>query len=123
MDRLILNGANLFEEGIVKEAQSEIRKDYREACEKAKIDKAMIKEVEMLGLMVNDPNIAPEELVNVKAKTLVLTGEDDLIKAEHSALIAANIPDADWVSIPGDHWIANKYWKDFNKVVENFLHK
>lgn len=123
VDRLILNGANLFEEGIADEAQIAIRKDYKEACEKAKTDKKMIKEVEMLGLMVNDPNIDPEELKNVEAKTLVLTGNDDLIKREHSALIADKIPDAKWVSIPGDHWIANKYWKDFNRVVDDFLNE
>lgn len=123
VDRLILNGANLFEAGIVDEAQIAIRKDYKEAFEKAKTDKKMIKEVEMLGLMVNDPNIDPEELKDVEAKTLVLTGNDDLIKGEHSALIAEKIPDAKWVSIPGDHWIANKYWKDFNRVVEEFLNE
>lgn len=123
VDRLILNGANLFEEGIVEEVQIAIRKDYQEACEKAKIDVEMIKEVEMLGLMINDPNINPEELKAVEAKTLVLTGDDDLIKGEHSALIAAKIPDAKWVSIPGDHWIANKYWKDFNRVVDEFLNE
>lgn len=121
VDKLILNGANLFEEGIVEEAQIAIKKDYKDACEKAKSDKNMIKEVEMLGLMVNDPNIDPEELVNVQAKTLVLTGDDDLIKGEHSELIADKIPDGRWVSIPGDHWIANKYWKDFNRVVDSFL--
>ena len=68
VDRLILNGANLFEAGIVDEAQIAIRKDYKEALEKAKTDKKMIKEVEMLGLMVNDPNIDPEELKDVKQR-------------------------------------------------------
>ena len=111
----------IVKEGIVKEAQIAIRKDYKEACEKAKTDESAIREVEMLGLMVNDPNIAPEELINVKSKTLVLTGEDDLILGEHSALIADKIPDGRWVSIPGDHWIANKYWADFNRVVDEFL--
>ncbi len=121
VDRLILNGANLDESGIVEEAQQQIRKEYAEAEEKAKTDPTVIKDLEMLGLMVNDPNISVEELANVKAKTLVLTGEDDLILPEHSALIAENIPDAKWVSIPGDHWIANKYSKDFNRVVDEFL--
>lgn len=121
--RLILNGANLTEDGIVKEAQVEIQKEYREACEKAKKDRSAIRDMELLGLMVNDPNIDSEELVNIKAKTLVLTGMDDLILPEHSALIAEKIPDAKWVSIPGDHWIANKYFKDFNKVVDEFLNE
>jgi pimeloyl-ACP methyl ester carboxylesterase len=121
VDRLILNGANLDERGIVEEAQQQITKEYAEAVEKSKTDPSAVKDMEMLGLMVNDPNIDVNELVNVKSKTLVLTGKDDLILDEHSAMIAENIPDARWVSIPGDHWIANKYSKDFNRVVDEFL--
>ncbi len=121
VDRLILNGANLDESGIVEEAQKQIREEYAEAVEKAKTDPSAVKDMEMLGLMVNDPNIDVQELANVKSKTLVLTGKDDLILDEHSELIAKNIPDGRWVSIPGDHWIANKYSKDFNRVVDAFL--
>lgn len=122
VERLILNGANLDGRGIVDEAQEQIIKEYEEACEKAKKDVKAIKDMELLGLMVNDPNIKAEELAKVKSKTLVLTGKEDLIKDEHSKLIAEKIRDAKWISIPGDHWIANKNPEEFNKVVDEFLH-
>ncbi len=46
----------------------------------------------MLGLMVNDPNIAPAELAELGVPTLVVAGTRDMIKEAHTRLIAASIP-------------------------------
>ena len=77
----------------------------------------------MLGLMVNDPNIMPEELSAIKAKTLVVAGTNDMIREEHTRLIASGIPDAELVLIKGNHFIANKEPEAFNRVVLSFLLK
>ena len=75
----------------------------------------------MLGLMVNDPNVNPEELSGIRAKTLVIAGTKDMIKEEHTRLIAANIPDSELVFIKGNHFIANKKPEEFNQAVVDFL--
>lgn len=77
--------------------------------------------MEILGLMVNEPNIKPEELCAIQAPTLVIAGTKDMIKQSHTEIIAENIPNAKLSVIPGDHFIASKNPKEFNKVVEDFL--
>ena len=44
------------------------------------------KNAEMLGLMVNDPNVKPEELSRIQAPTLVIAGDKDMIKESHTRL-------------------------------------
>ena len=75
----------------------------------------------MLGLMVNDPNIEPEELSAIRAKTLVIAGTNDLILNAHTHLISECIPDSKLVFIKGNHFIANKRPEEFNRAVLGFL--
>ncbi|MBR1597777.1 MAG: hypothetical protein IJ661_02555 [Lachnospiraceae bacterium] len=77
---------------------------------------------EMLGLMVNEPNVKPGELTGIQAKTLVIAGTNNMIKEEHTRQIANNIQSAELVFIKGNHFIANKCSKEFNRVL-GFLHK
>ena len=75
----------------------------------------------MLGLMVNDPNVEPGELSRIQAKTLVIAGTNDMIRKEHTKLIADRIPASELVFIKGDHFIAAKHPDEFNQVVLQFL--
>lgn len=79
------------------------------------------KNAELLGLMVNDPNVKPEELSRIQAPTLVLAGTNDMIKESHTRLIARSIPGAKMVILPGDHFVANKNPRPFNEAVLQFL--
>ena len=76
---------------------------------------------DLLRLMVEEPNIKPEELRELSIKTLVIAGTKDMIKEEHTRLIADSLPDAELVFIKGDHFIANKNSLDFNRAVLSFL--
>lgn len=121
VDRLILNGANLNAGGVKRTTQIPIEIGYMIAKRFAgKSDSARLN-AEMLGLMVNDPNIEPKELTGIKAKTLVVAGTKDMIKEGHTRLIASNIPDSELVFIKGNHFIANKRPKEFNRAVFEFL--
>ena len=71
--------------------------------------------------MVHDPNVKPEELRNVRARTLVIAGTKDMIKQSHTELIARSIPGAELIFLPGDHFIANKNPGAFNEAVGRFL--
>jgi pimeloyl-ACP methyl ester carboxylesterase len=121
VDRLILNGANLNAAGVKRSVQIPIEIGYRIARLFARKSPSAQLHAEMLGLMVNDPNVGPEELSAIRAKTLVIAGTDDMIKDEHTRLIAAHIPNAKLVLLRGDHFIANKCPQEFNEAVLEFL--
>lgn len=76
---------------------------------------------EILGLMVNEPNIKVEELKKVTARTLVIAGTKDMIKEKHTRQIYENLPDARIAIISGDHFIADRNPTAFNQAVEEFL--
>ncbi len=121
VNRLILNGANLDAKGVKPSVQIPIEIGYRIARMFTKISQAAKLNAEMLGLMVNDPNVLPEELVKIQAKTLVIAGTKDMIKDEHTRLIAQSIPDAQLVILEGNHFIANRCPEAFNDAVLKFL--
>ena len=119
--RLILDGANLDAKGVKPSIQIPIEIGYRFAKLFAKKSAEARQHAEMLGLMVNDPNVRPEELSAIKAKTLVIAGNKDMIKETQTRLIASSIPDAQLVILEGDHFIANKCPEAFNRAVLAFL--
>ena len=121
VNRLILNGANLDAKGVKPSVQIPIEIGYRIARIFARISQAAKLNAEMLGLMVNDPNVPSEELVKIQAKTLVIAGTKDMIKDEHTRLIAQSIPEAQLVILEGNHFIANKCPQAFNDAVLKFL--
>lgn len=123
VNRLILNGANLNADGVKRTTQIPIEIGYKIARKFSdKSDSAGLN-AEMLGLMVNEPNVTPDELAGIQAKTLIIAGTKDMIKEEHTRLIAASIPDATLQFIRGNHFIASKQSEEFNRAVMDFLKK
>lgn len=118
---LILSGGNLNTKGVKRTFQIPVEIGYRIAKRFASKSSDAKKNAEMLGLMVNEPNIAVNELSKITAPTLVICGKIDVIKESHTKLIAENIPNAKLSIIMGDHSIAKKRHKVFNKEVEAFL--
>ncbi|MCM1542593.1 MAG: alpha/beta hydrolase [Blautia sp.] len=123
VNRLILNGANLDPGGVKRRFQIPIEIGFRIAGKfSPKSDRAR-ENAEMLGLMVNDPNVTAEEISRIRAKTLVIAGTRDMIREEHTRLIAESIPGAELVLIRGNHFIAEKKAEIFNRKVLDFLKK
>ena len=118
---LILNGGNLNPKGVKRTTQIPIEMGYRIASRFASKSPDAKRNAEMLGLMVNEPNISPAELSKITAPTLVICGKRDMIKESHTKEIAANIPSAKLSIIKGNHFIANKRAAAFNKEVDAFL--
>lgn len=117
--RLILNGANLDPGGVKPLVQLPIVAGYHLAA-LSKSPKAKVHR-ELLGLMVNEPHIAPAELKKLSMPVLVMAGTQDMIRERHTRLIAASIPGARLALIPGDHFIANKEPAAFNRAVRTFF--
>lgn len=121
--KLILNGANLDASGVKRKIQIPIEIGYRMAKLFAGRSPKAKKNAEMLGLMVNDPNVKPEELSRIQNPTLVIAGDHDMIKDQHTRLIAQSIPGAELCILQGNHFIANKNPQSFNEAVLRFLRK
>ncbi len=121
VNKLILNGGNLTAKGVKPSVQVPIEIGYGIAKLLAGISPRAKSHAEMLGLMVNDPNIPPEVLSSVQAKTLVIAGTKDMIRKKHTELIAHHIPHAEIAFIEGDHFVAVKNPTAFNRVVGQFL--
>ena len=118
---LILNGGNLDPSGVKRAAQFPIEIGYKIASHFAAGSPGAKKNAEILGLMVNDPNISPLELAKLTMPTLVVCGTKDMIKESHTRMIAENIPNARLVILPGDHFVASRHPAEFNQVVDDFL--
>lgn len=121
VDRLILNGANLNSHGVKPQVQIPIIFGYKIASLFSGKSPEARKHAEMLGLMVNDPNIDVKELSHISAKTLVIAGTKDMIKGRHTRKIAENIPNSRLVLLNGNHFIAAQSPDAFNRIVEEFL--
>ena len=103
-----------------------VKKDGKKSGKMSFAEKAQ-RNAEMLGLMVNDPNIRQEELSEnqnqdfINMKKLVIAGDKDMIKDEHTRLIYANLPNAELRVLHGTHFIAKEEYREFNRAVEEFL--
>lgn len=121
IEALILNGGNLDTKGIKRTVQIPIEIGYRMARLFSKKSEEAKRHMELLGLMVHEPDLKPDALHAIQAPTLVIAGTNDMVKRSHTEEIAKNIPNAKLSIIQGDHFIANKEPVTFNKEVEHFL--
>lgn len=117
VNKLVLNGGNLFPQGVKPSVQIPIIIGYHltKLFPKAKHNH------ELLSLMVNEPNIDPKVLYSLNIPTLVIAGTHDMIKEKHTQLIAESIPSAQLKIIEGTHFIAHDSPYEFNRAVEEFL--
>lgn len=123
IEKLIVNGANLNTKGVKLRYQIPIEIGYRLAKLSASKSETARRKSEMLGLMVNEPNICLEQLCVITMPTLVLVGTNDMIKDAHSRTIAAALPHAEFVALKGGHCISKDAPEAYNRTVLDFLKK
>lgn len=75
-----------------------------------------------LDLLMTQPNIPVESLHGIKAPVLVMAGDKDIIRTEHSLEIFENLPQAHLAIMPGQtHWAPATDPNGFNALVEKFF--
>lgn len=119
--KLILNGANLDPRGVKLHVQLPIVLGYHMARLFAAKHPDARRRMELLGLMVNEPRFAPQDLHRLNLPVLVIAGTRDMIREGHTRLIAESLTDARLRLIPGNHFVANQNPEEFNRVVADFL--
>jgi len=118
---LILNGANLRPSGMTFGVRSEVYMEYALYSFLALFGGKAGRRKEMLSLMALQPHISDADLASVCARTLIIVGERDMIRASHSREMAESIPGAELKILEGDHFIASERSREFNEAVSEFM--
>lgn len=76
----------------------------------------------LFRLWTNEPQIDPAELSKVTAPTLIMSGDRDTIRVDHSLLIASSIPGAQLCIVPGaTHGLVAERPALISAVIRDFL--
>jgi len=124
--KLAITGANLRPDNtaIPQELIDMIEPAYTEL--KNKPDKNEMEKTgyKLTRLLFEQPNITDAELHKINCPTLVIGGDNDVIKVEHTMEIFNNIPQAYlWILPNSGHSTPVKYADEFNKKVDDFFKK
>lgn len=78
----------------------------------------------LLRLMAEQPHISLASLQKISAPVLVIGGDHDMIKPEHTLLIAKNIPNSYlWIVPNSGHSPPVVYKDEFNRTIDAFFSK
>ncbi|MDP4264465.1 MAG: alpha/beta hydrolase [Bacteroidota bacterium] len=122
--KLAVTGANLVPDttAVPQQIWDMVIPDYnslKSNTNKNPIEKNRYK---LYRLLVEQPHISLESLHTIQCPTLVIGGDHDVIKEEHTMLIYKNIPRAYlWILPASGHSTPIFYHEDFNKVVDRFF--
>ncbi len=90
ISRLIISGANLNPRGMKLTFLHKVKQHYKKSGNPLE------------RMMLEEPDIKPSALAQIRIPVLVLAGEHDIIKSAHTKLIAAKLPNAQLAIIPGE---------------------
>ncbi len=126
VDALVLNGANMFPKGLKDKDLKDITNAYKKtkrALRRSPNDAYLKNELDLLSLMVNEPNLTPSDLSCVSAPALVLVGSHDVIKKEHTDLICRSFSNSKLAVVDGGHNIVKTNSEPYIAAVEAFLNE
>lgn len=118
INKVITTGANVFPNGVGEKMVEDMRNDIA----KMKAEKKPERDIRLQQLMVDEPKITKQQLNHIKAKVLVLAGENDLILQSHTDYITKEIPNAKQKIYKGaSHGIPIERAEELTKDVINFI--
>lgn len=120
INRLVLNGANLNPSGVKLGVNLKIYLTYAHYSFMSLFKREYKRKKAVWKLMINEPNFTYEQMQSITAKTLVIVGEDDMIKFSHSKKMSEG-KNVTLTVMEGNHFIAVENPLEFNKEVEEFF--
>lgn len=124
--KLAITGANLQPDtsAVYPEVISLIKPQYDMLKNKKDRNEMEKTGWKLVQLLLDNPHIPLAAINKIKCPTLVIGGDHDVIKEEHTMLIYKNIPNAYlWILPNSGHSTPLVYKDEFNKVVDDFLSK
>ncbi len=120
VNKVITSGANVVPEGL---GDQEVQNMKNEVAAKVAQHKPE-SEIRLVQLMIDEPKITREQLNRIRAKVLVVAGENDMILPSHTEYIAREIPGSEIKIYKGaSHGVPIERAKELNKDVLQFIKK
>jgi len=122
--KLAVTGANLRPDttAVYQEVWDMVRPEYSTLKQKSTLDTKEKEELKLLRLLCDQPHIPLADLHTITAPALVMGGDHDVIKFEHTMQIFQNIPKAYlWILPNSGHSTPVVYSGEFNKKVDDFF--
>lgn len=121
VDKIVSMAGNIFPEGCV---DLDDMKKTRDNLVKDNVNHKNDLAIDLYNLDINYPNLKYEDLSVIKAKTLIMAGDHDEIKNEHTIKMFEAIPGAQLAILPNEtHYFPSQNPKFFNELVLKFLKK
>jgi pimeloyl-ACP methyl ester carboxylesterase len=81
-------------------------------------------QIALVQMMIDQPNMAYSDLKRIQCPTLVMAGDHDMIKPEHTIKIFQSIPNASLCIFPdSNHGVCQQHPELFNQTVMTFFSK
>jgi pimeloyl-ACP methyl ester carboxylesterase len=124
VSKLAITGANLVPDttAVPQQIWDMVMPVYTSLAAKENKTKQEKDSFKLLRLLATQPHIPLSDLHTIKCPTLVIGGDHDVIREEHTLLIYKNIPRAYlWILPASGHSTPIIYKDDFNSVTERFF--
>ena len=121
IENLIAVGGNLYVHGLKTSVRYSITcMEFYNWCNLVSPERHRIRQV--LRLMSKQEEITPEMLHAITARTLLITGENDMVKDSHTQEMKDNIKDSRWEVIKdGDHFLFMYKNEEINCLISDFI--
>ncbi|ULQ52483.1 alpha/beta fold hydrolase [Flavihumibacter fluvii] len=122
--KLAVTGANLWPDStaVYNDVIDLIKPYYDSLMSKNSLNPQERTSKKLMRLLVEQPHITASQLHTIKCPTLVIGGDHDVIREEHTMLIYKNIPKAYlWILPNSGHSTPVIYKDQFNATVADFL--
>ena len=117
--KLAISGANIIPDSTAVSA-TDIEEMKRFVALKQASDTA----IALTRMMIYEPDIPYTELRKIKCPVLVMAGDHDMIKPEHTLKIYQSIPQAELSIFPdSNHGVCQQHPELFNQTVITFFRK
>lgn len=122
LNKLITIGANVQPDGVDERLVDHMKNQL--LVLEADRNPEKYNEIKLLKIMLKEPNINKTSLNTIKSPVLIIAGENDVIKREHTAFIAEQIPNAKMkIYRKATHFIPFENAEELNNDILDFVGK
>lgn len=122
LNKLVTIGANTFPEGVDERLFNNMKAQLQVL--QAENNPERLNEMRLVKIMLKEPNISNGSLHKIQNPVLVIAGENDVIKKEHTEMMAKQIPNAELkIYKNATHFIPFENPEELNKDILEFLKK
>lgn len=124
--KLAVTGTNLWPDttSLHKDFIDLVQTSYSGLTTKNNKSQSEKNDLKLTRLMMEEPHIALSEINKIQCPALIIGGDHDVVKEEHTLLIYKNIPKAYlWILPNSGHNTLFSSKDEFNKTVEDFFEK